>query len=1035
MFKSFITRPVLAIVVSLVFILLGAVSLARLPLTLYPDIAAPCVYVEMVYPGANSETMLRSVAPIVEEAINGVENMNYMQTSISNSGYMVVMVYFNIGTDPDVASVLVQNRVSTITSRLPQEVVRHGITTQKMMNSMIYVAGYNSESPDYDEAFLQNYMNINVFPELRRITGVGKLMLFSSRDYAMRVWIDPDRLATYNISVEEINGAIAEQNIEIAPGNIGETSKQTFQYNLTYRGKFTTPEEYRGIILRTNADGSFIRLGDVAHVELGSLTYTTASSTNSHPGALFAIFQTSGSNANDIITEVERVLEQKKKDLPPNTGIQVLFSSKQALQSAIGSVTRTLIEAFWLVFLIVFFFLYDWRSTIIIGLAIPVSIIGTFLMLQAMGMSLNLLTLFALVISVGIVVDDAVVVIEAVFQKRARSATMLDAATGAMGEITNAVVSSTLVMIAVFAPVAFVEGSVGRFYQQFSITMMTAIGISGITALTLCPALAAILLRTPEEEAAHKGFFYRFQTRASLAFNRRFSSLRNGYLWLVRRGIRHRKIFAGVVVLIFALLLFLFKQTPKGFIPTEDDGFYFTLVDLPSATTVGYTEEVLRKMEKVALQHPAVKATSFVAGFDMMSQGENSSAGCVFICLKEVGDRPGKKNIYEVMAEIDGQLAGVVNEGVFFSSKPSSVPGFDGVGGVNLVMLDPSAGSLSDFKAATDAFMARLASHPYYGGHFMAFKTDFPRFRMEIDHEKAKLANVRIDRIGLVLQANLGSLQAGDFPLYGKSYRIVIQSSAEQRKTVEALNSLYVQSDDGKSHPLRSFVRFVPDEGPATITRFNMYNAISVGLYPAPGVSTNQLMSLIAEEAEAHLPSPYDYSWSGISREEQRSESATILIFVLSFALVYLILAGLYESFLIPVVILLSVPTALVGVLLGVNAMGLDNNIFVQIAMMMLIGLVAKNAILIVEHALHLRRRGLSPSHAAVLAARSRMRPVLMTSIATLLGVTPMLFVVGPSGFGNFSIGLSVVCGLLTGIVGSLILTPVLFVGVSKLLK
>lgn len=1027
MFEKLITRPIFSVVISIVIVIMGIMGLTSLPMTLYPDIAPPCVYVNARYPGANAQTTLRSVAPVIEEAINGVENMTYMNTNIGNDGSMSISVYFKLGTNPDIAAVNVQNRVATITSQLPEAVVRAGITTEKQQNSTIYIGGLRSERPEYDEVFIQNYLLINAIPEMKRITGVSRIDLYGMKNYAMRVWLKPDKMGMYNITPEEVAAAISEQNIEIAPGTLGENSGENFQYTMTYKGKFTTPEEFSDIVLRADSSGESLRLKDVAHVELDSYSYNSSSQLSQIPGITFAVYQTSGSNANEIQIKLSELLEKQSKELPAGLEFVDIYTTKTALDSSINQVIETLIQAFILVFLVVYIFLQNWRSTVIIGITIPVSIVGTFFGMQAAGLSINLLTLFSLVLSVGIVVDNAVVVIEAV-NKKMNGRTVLEATRCAIGEISGAVVSSTLVMIAVFAPVGFIDGSVGLFYRQFSITMMVTITISGICALTLCPALAVLLIHPEEPTGKDKNFMMRYADAFGAAFNYQFARLSGGYMKLVGKMLRNPKMSFLALAIVIAITAIGFVSTPSGFIPEEDDNTLVVTLNMPPATSVAETNAVMAKMDSIIMSKQYSRETAVVTGFDLMNSAFNSSAGTLFIALKEVQERDGGTDIWTIRDELAVELNNHVTEGITFVSKMPTIPGFGNFSGLEMQILDRTAGDLDSFVVATNTFLKRLEQEPEVDYAVHAFRTDYPTYEVLIDHSRAKQSGVSITTIANAMQMYYGSIEAADFARFGKNYKVIMQAKAEQRRTPESLNNIFITAENGEKFPLSTFVALKESQGPMTVARFNMYNSILVNVSPAPGYSTGQLMEAIKRVADENMPQGMAYDWQGMAREEANSGSSTAMIFLLSSILIFLVLAAQYESLFLPFAILLSVPTALLGVIASINMAGISNNIFVQIAMLMLIGLIAKNSILIVENALQLRLSGHSLAGAASLAAKSRLRPILMTSLTSVIGTAPMIFVTGVSAVGNQAIGVAVVGGFLTGIIGGVLITPSLFV-------
>lgn len=1029
MLKHLISRPILSAVVSIIIVILGLVSLNRLPLILYPDIAPPCIMVWAVYPGANAETVARSVAPTVEEAINGVERMTYMTSSIGKDGSLSISVFFELGTDPDMAAVNVQNRVATILSILPEEVVKAGVTTLKQQNTSIMNFALKSNNAEYDETFLQNYAYINIIPEIKRIHGVAKAMSYGMKDYSMRIWIKPDRLASYNLTPDDVMLAIRDQNREAAPGMFGESSSEGFEYTITYKGKLVEAREFEEIVVQYNDDGSVIYLKDIADVNLEALSYSAANFISDHPATLFDVYQTAGSNANEIQTEIFKLLDKKKETLPLGVSIDILYSTKESLDASISQVKSTLIEAFVLVFLVVFLFLQNIRSTLITAVAIPVSIIGTFFFMDLCGFSINLLTLFALVLSVGIVVDDAVVVVEAVIHKMTHGGMPSRPATeSAMNEIAGAVVSSTLVMMAVFAPVGFIEGSVGLFYRQFAFTMIMAIFISGINALTLSPALCALLLR--EDNNGFKetdSRWTRRKKRIYLAYNIAFDTMTRRYAGLIHRFIRHRWISIGALVTVSALSLLMLKYTPKGFIPDEDNGLLMAVLDMPPAATLDRTTRVLQEADSLIRDLPFIRNVVSVSGYDVMNNTLNSSGGFVYAILKPIPERGETRKLDEIIAIINARLSSIT-EGNLMLFKPPTLPGFGMMGGVELVLQDRNAGSLEEFSRVADHFVGKLSEQPEVAFAMTPFKVNYPQYEMLVDHKRASQLGIRVSDLLGIMQVYYGSYQCSDFNRFGKYYKVVMQAPAEMRKDPASLNNIYIRNRNGERIPVSSLVQMKEKEGPLVVSRFNMFNSIAVNTEANPGYSSGDLMNAIERVAREELSSSYTFEWQGLAREASQSDSQTAMIFVLSIILIFLVLSGLYESFILPWAILLSVPTAVFGVFLVVNAVGLDNNIYVQVSLLMLLGLMSKNAILIVEYALQRRKEGMTLVASAISAARLRLRPILMTSLTFVVGLLPMVFSVGPSAVGNIAISVSALGGMISGIIGGVLIVPVLFV-------
>lgn len=1029
MLKRLINRPILSAVISMVIVILGVISLFRLPLTLYPDIAPPCVVVWAVYPGANAETVARSVAPTVEEAINGVERMTYMTSTIGKDGSLSVSVFFELGTDPDMAAVNVQNRVSTILNILPEEVVKAGVTTQKQQNSSIMDIGLKSSNPEYDETFLQNYANIHLVPEIKRIKGVGKTMCYGMRDYSMRVWVKPDRLASYGLSPAEVMQAITEQNRDAAPGSFGESGGKGFEYTITYRGKLVETEEFENIVVKYEDNGSVIYLKDVADVKLEALNYSAVNHIGKDAATTFSVYQTSGSNANEIQTKIYDLVDKKQGTLPPGVSLEVLYSTKQSLDASINQVKSTLIEAFILVFLVVFIFLQNIRSTIITAIAIPVSIIGTFFFMELFGFTINLLTLFALVLAVGIVVDDAVVVVEAVNHKMSHKGLAPKPATeSAMNDISGAVVSSTLVMMAVFAPVGFIEGSVGLFYRQFAFTMIMAIGISGVNALTLSPALCALLLRA-DSNAFKEGDsrWVRRKKRFYMSYNAAFEVLTQRYTRFIHGTIRHKWLSMGALAVVAIISALMFQYTPKGFIPDEDDGLLIAALEMPSAVTLERSTEVLRQTDSILQDLPFIRQVVTISGYDMLNNTLNSSGGFVFILLKPIAERGEVRRMDKIMETINGRL-NLLTEGNLMLFKPPTLPGFGMVGGVELVLQDQAAGPLEEFSSTADHFVAKLSEQPEVAQAMTAFKSDYPQYEMIVDHKRVKQLGVNVSDLLEMMQVYFGSYQCSDFNRFGKYYKVVMQAPADMRQDPSSLDQVYIRNKQGENIPISSLVRMERREGPLVVSRFNMFNSIAVNAAANPGYSSGDLMDAIQRVAKAELPATCSYEWQGMAREASQSGTQTALIFILGVLLIFLVLAGLYESFILPWAILLSVPTAVFGVFLAANLFGIENNIYVQLSLLMLLGLMSKNAILIVEYAVQRRREGKTLVSSAIEASKLRLRPILMTSLTFVVGLVPMTLSVGPSAVGNLSISIAALGGMLSGIVGGVLIVPVLFV-------
>lgn len=1025
MFNKFIERPVLSTVVSILLVLLGIVSLFSLPITQFPDIAPPAVQVTANYPGASAEVVARSVATPLEESINGVENMTYMTSNSNNDGSMTLSVFFKSGTDPDIASVNVQNRVAKANSLIPQEVLQAGLSTQKQQNSIIMAIALYSKDTAYDEAFLQNYARINIVPQLQRVHGVGQASIFGSKDYAMRIWLKPDRLAAYNLSAQEVLAAIKEQNLEAAPGKFGEGSKESFEYVITYKGKLNKNEDYENIILKSNSDGSTIRLKDIARVELGSFSYTADAKVDKGPSTGILIYQTSGSNANDILTEVNKIMEGVKAALPNGIKTFVPYSSKEFLDASIDKVKWTLIEAFILVFFVVFLFLQDLRSTLIPAIAVPVAILGTFFFMQLFGFTINLLTLFALILAIGIVVDDAIVVVEAVHTKMEAEHLPARAATiKSMGEISGAIISITLVMAAVFVPVGFMQGPAGIFYKQFGFTLGIAILISALNALTLSPALAALFLKNNHQASEKpKGFKARFFG----AFNAGFNNITNRYSNSLKFLIKTKWIAIAGLLIISVSTLLLVKQTPTGFIPTEDQSIFLYSLSMPPGASLDRTKKVVERVDSIIATVEAVEKSYSVAGMNIITNATSPGSALAFVKLKKPGTRGKTEDINAILGQVNQKLA-VISAADLFTFTLPTVQGFGNTNGFELLLQDRAAGKLQDLGSTAYGFIGELMKRKEIAYAFTTFNTGNPQYKLNIDEDKAKQLGVSISGLLQTLQVYYGSYQASDFNRFGKQYKVVLQSDVVDRIDPATLNNVQVKNNAGQLVPVKTLVSLEKVYGPETVTRNNLFNAVTINGVPKPGYSSGEALKAVEEVAAAYLPRGYTYEWSGLTREEQQAGSQTTWIFIMSIVFVYFLLAAQYESYILPLSVILSVPTGLLGVFGFINIAGIENNIYVQVGIIMLIGLLAKNAILIVEYAVQRRKLGFTIVQSAIDAARLRLRPILMTSFAFIAGLIPLVRATGASAMGNRSIGTGAVGGMLTGVLLGIFIIPVLFV-------
>lgn len=1033
MLKRFIDRPVLATVISVLLVILGVLGLTKLPLQQFPDIAPPAVQVTALYPGANAETVLRSVAPSLEEAINGVENMSYMSSTASNDGSLVITVYFKLGTNPDQAAVNVQNRVSQATSQLPAEVIQAGVSTAKQQNSLIMVVSMYSDNPTaYDQTFLANYSQINIIPDIKRIPGVGQSSIFGgNKDYSMRVWLKPAQMSTYNIAPREVMAAIQDKNLEAAPGKFGESSAESFEYVIKYKGKLNKPADYENIIVRTNPDGSLLRLKDVARVEFGAYSYGNFTRVNGKPGVNIAVIQLPGSNANDIQVEIAKLMEKASKNFPKDVKYLILYNTKRNLDASISQVEHTLIEAFILVFIVVYLFLQDFRSTLIPAIAVPVALLGTFFFMSLFGFSINLLTLFALVLAIGIVVDDAIVVVEAVHSKLEQGYQPKQATVSAMSEITGAIISITLVMSAVFLPVGFMEGSTGVFYRQFALTLAIAIVISAVNALTLSPALAALFLKPhPGHGHGHNGQEQHkpnFKERFFKGFNVGFDKVTSRYMGSIKFLIRYRWYSLGGLALVVLATAWMIKTTPSGFIPSEDQGFIAISASMPAGTSLERTTEALAQVEKVLGKAPYQRTVNILSGFNMLTQSSSPSFGVAFILLKENNERGDMRNIDDIMNDVRGRLSAIKGANFFVFTFPT-VPGFSNIDGLDFVLQDRTGGKLDKFSAIGNNFIMELMKRPEIAVAFTPFRADYPQYEMIVDDVKAEQLGVSVKELLQTVQAYYGSAQVSDFNRFGKYYRVMVQADKDTRATPESLGGVFVKNKTGEMVPINTLVKLERVYGPENASRYNLFTSMGVNAIPKPGYSSGAAIKAVEEVAAKHLPPGYSYEFSGMTREEIISGGQSAVVFMLSLLFVYFLLAAQYESYILPMAVILSIPTGVFGVFAAIGLTGISNNIYVQVALVMLIGLLAKNAILIVEFAVQRRRAGKSLVSSAMEAAKLRLRPIIMTSLAFIVGLIPMMGAVGPSAQGNHSISIGAAGGMLSGVILGLFIIPVLFI-------
>lgn len=988
MFRRFIERPVLSTVISIIILILGVLGLTTLPISQYPDIAPPTVQVSASYQGANADVVMNSVVIPLEEQINGVENMSYMTSSAGNDGSANITVTFKLGTNPDLAAVNVQNRVARATSLLPQEVTRAGVTTTKRQSSNLVIFSLYSDDPAYDQAFLQNYANINIIPQIKRIPGVGDATAFGQMEYAMRIWLRPDVMATYGLVPQDISAALAEQNIEAAPGQFGEQGEQAFQYVIKYTGRLKNENQFGDIIIRTAQNGQILRLKDVARIELGAQSYASSTRTNGRPSVGVAIAQTAGSNAKEVIEGSLRELELASKSFPKGIHYITLVNVDDFLDASIQKVIFTLLEAFLLVFIVVFIFLQDFRSTLIPAIAVPVAIVGTFFFLGLFGFTINLLTLFAMVLAIGIVVDDAIVVVEAVHAKLDHGYTSARRATiDAMDEISGAIISITLVMAAVFIPVSFITGSAGVFYKQFGLTLAIAIILSAVNALTLSPALCAIFLK-PHHEGKHqqKGVLQRFYTSFNTAFEVTTARYRRSVSFLVQR-----KWIALTGIAVFAgIFYFLMQTTPKGFVPNEDMGAIMSDISLPPGASQERTREVTQKIADIARTIPEVRDVLRITGRGMIS-GAGSNYGMVIMRLQPWADRKGEgQDVQAIIGQLFAKTANLKDARVIFFAPPT-IQGFGTSGGFEFQLQDRSGGDIATFYKVSTDFLAALSQRPEIQYASTSFNPNFPQYQISVNVARVKEAGLTVNDVLSTMQGYYGGVYASNFNQFGKQYRVMYQAEPSFRANEEGLNNIYVRNARGTMAPISQFINMERTYGPQSISRFNLFTSISVTGAPKPGYSSGDAIQAVQEVAAEALPTGYGYEFSGMTREELSSGGQTVFIFLLVLVFVYFLLSAQYESYILPFAVLLSLPIGLAGAFIFANIFGITNNIYVQITLIMLVGLLAKNAILIVEFAVDRRRRGMPIVQAALDGAQARLRPILMTSFAFIVGLIPLM--------------------------------------------
>ncbi|MFV8370127.1 efflux RND transporter permease subunit [Flavobacterium sp. LB2R40] len=1026
MFNKFIERPVLSIVISLIIVFLGVLALTNLPVTQFPSISPPKVNITADFPGANGELMIKSVIIPLERALNGVPGMKYMTSDAGNDGEASIQVIFNLGTDPNQAAINVQNRVASVVNKLPPLVVREGLKITREESSMLMYVNLYSKDNNTDQKFLYNFAEINILSELKRVNGVGFADVLGTREYAMRIWLKPDRMLAYKISTDEVMEALANQSLEASPGKTGESSgkrSQAFEYVLKYSGRFTTKEQYGNVVLRASADGEILRLKDVANIEFGSSMYDIYSNLNGKPSAAIVLKQSYGSNASQVIKEVKaKLAEIKKNSFPKGMDYEISYDVSKFLDASIEKVIHTLVEAFILVGLVVFLFLGDWRSTIIPAIAVPVSLIGTFVFMQFFGISLNLITLFALVLAIGVVVDDAIVVIEAVHAKMEEEhLSAIKATKKAMHEIAGAIIAITFLMAAVFIPVAFMSGPVGIFYRQFSITMATAIILSGIVALTLTPALCAMMLKNNHGKPKKKTPVNRFIDGFNTTFNTTAGKYQNALSHIV-----NRRTITFIVLIGFCVGTWVISSNvPSGFIPNEDQGMFYAIIQTPPGSSLERTNSVAEKLQKIAETVEGVQSVSALAGYEILTEGTGSSTGTCLINLKDWNDR--KNAVQEVMAELEEKAKNIPGANIEFF-QPPAVPGYGAAGGFELRLLDKAgSGDYKKMETVNTEFVNELNKRPELASVFSFYSASFPQFMMKVDNDLAQQKGVSIDNAMNTLSTLVGSNYEISFIKYGFNYKVIVQAAPEYRALPEDILKLYVKNNRDEMVPFSAFMKLEKVYGLSEITRHNMYTSAEISGAAAEGYSSGEAIKAIQEVAEKKLPRGYGIDWAGISADEVAQGNQAIWIFLICLGFVYLVLAAQYESFILPLSVILSLPAGIFGAFLLLKLTGLENNIYAQVAMVMLIGLLGKNAVLIVEFAIQRHAAGKSVLEAAMEGSKARFRPILMTSFAFIAGLIPLVFASGPGKIGNRTIGTAAVGGMLIGTICGVFIIPGLY--------
>lgn len=1042
-FTNFIKRPVLSTVISIFFVLLGIIGLISLPIEQYPNIAPPTISIQTFYQGADAQTVLNSVITPLEESINGVENMTYMESTATNAGMAMITVYFKQGADPNMAAVNVQNRVSQAQALLPAEVTRVGVTVSKRQSSNVVMYSLTTDDGRYDDEFLTNYNNINIVPMLKRINGVGDVQTPGMKTYSMRIWLYPDKMKQHKLVPSDVSMALAEQNIEAAPGSFGEQSNQKFEYTMRYKGRLKTPEEYGNIIISSNTNGQTVHLRDVAKVELGGLKYSVMMKNNSRPAVIGMVNQVAGSNATQIADDVKTALAEAQKQMPPGMKVTIELDVTEFLFASIEEVVFTLFITLLLVFFVVYIFLQDIRSTLIPMIAVPVALIGTFFFLWVFGFSINLLTLSALLLAIAIVVDDAIVVVEAVHAKLDLGyKSALTAAIDAMNEISGAIISITLVMAAVFVPVSFMGGTSGTFYREFGVTMAVSIVISALNALTLSPALCAIFLK-PHSKDEHKKLSR--VDRFHMAFNTQYDKINTKYQRVVEKIINHRWISSLAVILGIVALVVTMKFTQTGLVPNEDTGTLFAMISLPPGTSQVETQKVTDQVDKMLASNPYIERREQIVGYNFMAgQGSNQSTFIIKLKpfaerkygmidrIKSVFDGAGIAGLFidptssnMILGMIYKQTASIKGAQIIAFGSPM-IPGYGLTNGVSFVLQDKTGGDLNKFYKVAQDYLAALNKRPEFSRALTTYNPNYPQYMVDVDVAKAKQAGTSPAAILSVLQGYYGGMYASNFNAYGKLFRVMIQGTVESRVSESGLTNIYVRTAGGMA-PVSEFCTLKRVYGPSNITRFNLFTSIAINATPADGYSSGQAIQAAEEVAKQVLPQGYGYEFSGLTRSEKEASNSTAMIFVLCIVFVYLILSAQYESYILPLAVILSIPIGLSGAFIFTLIFGHNNDIYMQISLIMLIGLLAKNAILIVEFALERRRTGMAIKYAAILGAGARLRPILMTSLAMIIGLLPLMFASGVGRNGNQTLGAAAVGGMLIGTLCQVFVVPALF--------